>query len=147
MPRRSRRLADALRVDYVAILELGQEKKILTLRAGHGWQKGVVGTAQLNASDQSQAGFTILANEPVLLTGLGADKRFAGEPLLKRHGVVSGITLTIGGQSNRYGVLGIYCKHKREFAADEVRFLRTIASVLATAGIPRAISLGPTSTA
>jgi len=43
------------------------------------------------------------------------------------------MTVAIGGNPRSYGVLGVYSSIYRDFAADEVRFLRTVANVLAAA--------------
>jgi PAS domain S-box-containing protein len=133
MAQAARRLAQTLQIEYVAILEMDAQGQSLTLRAGHGWARGMVGMARVDASAKSQVGFTLLANEPVVLADAQSQKRFAPLPLLADHRVVSGVTVAIGGRQRPWGVLGVHSTQYREFAADEVRFLRTAANVLATA--------------
>jgi PAS domain S-box-containing protein len=127
------RLAGTLQIDCVEILELEATEKWLIPCAGFGWNKAATLKENSPASAGSQAGFTLIAREPVVVSDLATEKRFAKSPRLTEQGVVSGITVVIGGKPRPYGVLGAYARNRRDFAQDEVRFLRTVANVLAAA--------------
>ena len=59
---------------------------------------------------------------------------FPGEPLLREHGVVSGLTVPIAGRDGRsYGVLGAHRTHRQRFSELDVSFLGAVANVLASA--------------
>ena len=126
-------LADTLQIEFVEILEVSADGRSLVLRAGHGWENELIGRVKGQTGGQSQGGFTLLANEPVVVTDLRSEKRFAAPPLLLDHGVISGVTVAIGGRSRAYGVLGVFSTRRRDFGADDVHFLRTVANLLATA--------------
>lgn len=93
----------------------------------------MIGRATVNASPETQAGFTLASDGPVVSEDLESETRFSGPPLLKDHGVVSGMSVVIRGYDKPYGVLGAHTIRRREFSPDDVNFLRSIANVLATA--------------
>jgi two-component sensor histidine kinase len=70
----------------------------------------------------------------VIVDNLEAENRFTGEPLLREHGVVSGITAPIAGRDGRaYGVLGAHTAKRRKFYDYDVSFLAALANVVAGA--------------
>src|SRR3954452_24429050 len=90
-------VAQSLRVEYCKVLELLPEGDALLLRAGTGWNEGLVGRATVGAGLDSQAGYTLLLDEPVIVKDLRAERRFDGSSLLHEHGVVSGMSTLIRG--------------------------------------------------
>jgi PAS domain S-box-containing protein len=107
--------------------------KGLLLRAGVGWSNGFVGVATVNAGAESQAGYTLLSNAPVIVEDLQAETRFSGPPLLRDHGVVSGLSVIIPGRDRPFGVLGAHTVKRRAFKPDDVHFLEAVANVLSEA--------------
>lgn len=126
-------VAQALGVEYCKVLELLPDGKELLLRSGVGWREGLVGRAKVGAGTDSQAGYTMLSDEPVVVEDLRAEKRFSGPPLLHEHGVVSGMSVIIPTTQGPYGVLGTHTRQRRSFTNDEVNFLQAVAHVLGTA--------------
>jgi PAS domain S-box-containing protein len=103
------------------------------LRAGVGWRPGYVGQAVVGVDAASQAGYTLLAGEPVIVEDLPTEKRFTGPPLLVDHGVVSGISVIIHGDAGPYGVFAVHTATPRRFTADDVHFVQAVANTLAAA--------------
>jgi PAS domain S-box-containing protein len=64
---------------------------------------------------------------------LRIDSRFQAAPLLREHGIVSGVTVIIQGRRGAWGALGAHTARPRKFTAHEVAFLQTIAHVLGEA--------------
>ncbi len=126
-------VAQVLEVEFCKILEQRPGEGGLLLRAGVGWQEGLVGQAMVGTDLDSQAGYTLLSNEPVIVTDLAADTRFSGPPLLTEHGVVSGVSIIIQGRERPFGVLGAHTAEYRRFTQDDVNFLRAVAHILAAA--------------
>jgi signal transduction histidine kinase/ActR/RegA family two-component response regulator len=126
-------VAQTLEVEYCDILELQPGGGFVLLRAGVGWQDGAVGKLTAPAGPGSQVAFTLAAGEPVVLEDLRTDTRFRASSLLIDHGVVSGVTVTISGQSQAFGVLGAHTTHYRKFTEDDVQFLLAVGTVLAMA--------------
>jgi PAS domain S-box-containing protein len=129
----ARRVRTATGADFTKILELSPDASTLRLRAGAGWPPGVVGRATVSAGADGQAGFALLAGEPIIVHDLRADKRFPGSELLRAHGVVSGLDVAIPGHARPWGVLGVQTTATREFTTQDVQFLRSVANVLAAA--------------
>lgn len=116
------------------ILELKPGGEELLLRAGVGWHEGLVGHARVNAGLGSHAGYTLRSNEPVIVEDLASERRFTGSPLLREHGVVSGMSVVIAGSDGKpWGVLGTHSTRRRRFTQDDVNFLQSVANVLADA--------------
>ncbi len=123
--------ANALEVDLCKILELLPNKKALLLRAGFGWKEGLVGTATVEATKKSQAGYTLLSATPVIVEDLRNETRFSGPPLLLDHNVISGFSVIIGDPVDPFGVLGAHTTKRRTFTSDEVNFLQSVANLVA----------------
>src|SRR6202171_121161 len=127
-------VARTLGVEYCKVLELLPDGDALILRAGVGWKEEYrVGQTTVSAGKESQAGFTLLADEPVVVEDLRTETRFSGAPLLHEHGVVSGLSVIIRGRERPYGLLGAYTASVRKFGTDDVNFLSAVANVLAAA--------------
>src|SRR3990172_8729636 len=122
-----------LEVEYCKILELLPDGNAMLLRAGVGWKEGYVGHATVGTGTESQAGYTLLSNEPVIVEDLITETRFSGPPLLNDHGVVSGISTIIYGKNQPFGVLGAHTTRRRTFSKDDVHFLQAVANVIAEA--------------
>ncbi|MCD2205068.1 GAF domain-containing protein [Halobacterium sp. KA-6] len=126
-------VADALDNEYAKVLEYVPESSELFLRAGVGWQDGLVGEATVSDSLGSQAGYTLQSEEPVIVDDLPSEQRFQGPPLLTEHDVRSGISVIIGDVEDPWGVLGTHTTARKPFSEHDVTFVQTVANVLATA--------------
>jgi PAS domain S-box-containing protein len=126
-------IAESLKVEYCKVLELLPNGEILLLRAGVGWQPGLVGKATVGADINSQAGYTLFANKPVIVNDLRTETRFTGPQLLHDHHVVSGISVIIHGLERPFGILSAHTTQAHNFSPDEIYFLQAVANILATA--------------
>ena len=126
-------ITQILKVEYCKVLELLPDGNSLLLQAGVGWKEGLVGQAILSVGLDSQAGYTLLSSEPIIVEDLRAEQQFSSPCLLHQHGVVSGLSVIIPGPNRPYGVLGAHTSRKRQFTKDDVHFLQATANVLATA--------------
>jgi len=126
-------IAQTLEVEYCKVLELLPNGNVFLLKAGVGWSPGLVGYALVGANRNSQAGYNLISQEPVVVEDLPIDTRFSGPPLLYNHRVVSGVSVVIPGQEQPFGVLGAHTTSQRRFSEDEIHFLQAVANVLALA--------------
>jgi diguanylate cyclase (GGDEF)-like protein/PAS domain S-box-containing protein len=126
-------VAQTLEVEYCKILEVLPNDSAFFLRAGVGWQEGLVGSATVGMQASSQANYTLLRDQPVIVEDLRVETRFGGEPLLHNHKVISGVSVIIPGREHPFGVLSAHTTRKRRFTEDDAHFLEAIANVLATA--------------
>lgn len=125
--------ARTLDMEYSKVLELLPGEESLLLRAGVGWKDGLVGNTRLGAGRDSQAGYTLLTGEPVIVGDLRSEARFSCPPLLAEHNVISGLSVVIPGQKQPYGVLSAHTTRLRQFSEHDAGFLKSIATILASA--------------
>ena len=102
----------------------------MLLLAGVGWKDGLVGDAHVGAGRDSQAGYTLQVETPVIVRDLRTESRFTGPALLTDHDVVSGMSVSIPGVDGAYGVLGVHCRRRYEFTDEDGQFLQSVANVL-----------------
>ncbi|MGK7901680.1 MAG: EAL domain-containing protein [Hormoscilla sp.] len=124
-------VAQTLEVEYSQVLELLPNGQAFLLRSGVGWHPELVGNCMVGVRN-SQAGYTLRINEPVIVEDLRVETRFSGTPLLHNHRVVSGISVIIPYGKQPFGILGTHSARQRQFTADDVNFLQAIAQLLAT---------------
>ncbi len=126
-------VAKTLNAPYVKILELLPDQGVLRVRAGVGWEPGVVGQVTIDLSAETHAGYTLACGLPVVMDDLRTESRFSGSFLLREHGVVSGVSVNILGKSRPFGVLTVHTIKHRLFTDEDVNFLQAVANVLAAA--------------
>ncbi len=126
-------VADVLDLEYCKVLELLPNRQELLLRAGVGWHDGLVGEATVGTERESQAGYTLLSSEPIVVDDLRIESRFSGPDLLHEHDVVSGLSVIIHGANGPWGVLGAHTSQRRSFSDDDVSFIQSVANILAAA--------------
>jgi signal transduction protein with GAF and PtsI domain len=122
-----------LGAEYSHIFQMLPEGDRLLLVAGVGWKEGTVGMATVSAGLDTQAGYTLAATEPVLVEDLSLETRFSEPASLAEPGLVSGMSVTIQGRPQPYGVLGVYTAQRRIYSRDDVNFLLSVANTLAAA--------------
>ena len=120
-----------LQVEFAKVLELVPNAPTLRLRAGVGWKEGAVGQTTVSAGMQSQAGYTLASDQPVVVLDLREETRFNGPTLLHDHGVISGMSVVIQGREGPFGVLGAHTSERRTFSKHDINFLQAVANILA----------------
>jgi hypothetical protein len=82
-----RMTAEGLNAEYCKVLEYKPSEKRLLVRAGVGWDDGVVGYASVGADLESPAGFALHTGKPVISNHLENEDRFRTPELLVEHGI------------------------------------------------------------
>lgn len=123
-------VSEHLDAPLVKVLELAPGWDHLRLRSGVGWHEGLVGSAKVPSDAGSQGGYTLRSGRPVVVEDLAVERRFSGPSILLEHGVVSGLSVTIGPTDTPWGVIGAHTTERRRFTADDVNFLQSIANIL-----------------
>ncbi|WP_247001519.1 PAS domain S-box protein [Halosolutus gelatinilyticus] len=126
-------VAETLDNEYATVLELRPGGDEAFLRQGVGWQDGLVGSATVAIDRDSQAGYTLLSEQPVIVDDLRSEDRFSGSDLLVDHDVGSGISVIIGSVEEPWGILGTHTADRREFDEHDANFVQSVANVLASA--------------
>ena len=122
----SHKLSTSSIARYLSCFRMG---KRCSLRTGIGWEDGLVGQATVGSGSDSQAGYTLLSNEPVVVEDLRTEKRFGGSLLLRQHAVVSGSAQSFRQARAPTASWGPH-KAAPEVHKDEVNFLQAMANVL-----------------
>jgi PAS domain S-box-containing protein len=125
-------VARALEVEFAEVLELRPDGDLI-LRAEVGFDAGLVGHAVIPGGTGSEAGYVLLAGEPVIVEDLGAETRFHPAALLTDHGVRRGVSVAIGRRERLFGVLGAHTTTERRFTRDDISFLTAVSNVIGTA--------------
>jgi signal transduction histidine kinase len=124
-------IAEVLDVEFVKVLHQQDPGGPLVVEAGRGWDAYVtLGETTIPCDQGSQAGYTLMVGEPVLVEDLATEERFEGPALLLDHQIVSGISVVIPGEFQPYGALGVHSRDPRRFTAEEGHFLRSAANIL-----------------
>ncbi len=131
--RASETLGETLDVELCKVLELLPDGAHFLLRAGIGWREGVIGQVQLGTGRDSQSGYTLVTDEPVIVEDLHTERRFRGPQIVLEHGGRSGMSCIIGGTARPWGVLTAITTSLRQFTHDDIAFLQSVANVLAAA--------------
>jgi diguanylate cyclase (GGDEF)-like protein len=126
-------VAESLDVGLTELLVPSDDRDSFVLRAGVGWETGLVRTARVPVGSDFQPGFTWGSQGQVRVDDYATETRFRPTPLLRRHGVVSGMSVVLGARRSPCGVLAVYATEPRAFTEEELGFLHSIAHVLAEA--------------
>jgi len=127
-------VAGVLGVEFAAVLALTDDERSFLLKAGVGFREGLVRNISVSADwADSQAGFTMLAKEPVIVEDFATERRFEAGNLVREQDVASGVTVIVQGRGKPFGVLGVHSAKPHAFAAEAVNFLQAVANVLADA--------------
>ena len=126
-------LARTLKVEYAEIRELQPDARQFIFKAGCGWKDLPVTQAPVSADPDTVSGYMLSTDQPVILEDLHREARFHGSPLLREHGVISGIGCVVPGPERPYGILAAYSDRRHGFTEDDVHFLQSVANILAAA--------------
>lgn len=126
-------VAITLNVPFAQLLELRPHGRSLVLRASVGMEDEMASRLEIPSGDASQAGYTLMADEPVIVEDLSAETRFSCPPIYSQHGLVSGVSVLVSGRERHFGVLSAHTVARRAFTRDDVHFLQSIANHLAMA--------------
>jgi len=128
-----RAVAKALDLSMCKVLEHDPSQNCLRIKAGIGWSAGAVGSATVTDGAESQAGYTLQADAPVVVEDINEESRFTPPDLLTAHGATSGVSVVIASTPSPYGILGAHSTDRRGFDEEDVYFLQSVSNVLAGA--------------
>jgi PAS domain S-box-containing protein len=128
-----RLVSEALGTDLAKVLERQEDDATLLVRAGIGWQPGVVGKARVKAGPRSAEGYALQTGEPVISANIDTEARFEYARFVKDAGVKALVNVIIIGPEGHppYGVLEVDSRQPRAFTASDISFLRSYANLLA----------------
>ena len=128
-----RRVAEGLEAELAKVLEYRRTENRLLMRAGVGWDAGLVGTATIGADLESPSGFALRTGKPVISNHLENEERFRTPELLAAHGVRRAMNVILQGDGAPYGILEVDSRSEGEFTEHDIAFLQGAANILGMA--------------
>ena len=125
----------ALGTDLAKVMERQADGRTLLVRAGVGWEPGVVGRLTVSTGEDTSTAHALATGEPVILPDLAREERFRVAGFVVEHGVRALANVPIRGADGRppYGILEVDSREPRRFTGTDTDFLRTYANLLAEA--------------
>ncbi len=128
-----RMAAEGLEAELCKVLEYIPAENRLLLRAGIGWDPGLVGVASVGADLASPSGYALKTGKPVISNHLENEERFRTSELLRDHGVRRAINVILQGDGAPFGVLEVDSRSEGEFSEQDISFLQGAANILGMA--------------
>jgi GAF domain-containing protein len=128
-----RMAAEGLEAEFCKVLEYVPTENRLLLRAGVGWDPGLVGVASVGADLESPSGYALKTGKPVISNHLENEERFRTSVLLRDHGVRRAINVILQGDGSPFGVLEVDSRSEGEFGEHDISFLQGAANILGMA--------------
>jgi two-component sensor histidine kinase len=125
--------AQGLEAEFCKVLEYMPTQNRLLMRAGVGWEAGLVGTASVGADVASPSGYALRTGKPVISNHLESEERFRTPDLLAAHRVRRAINVILQGDGAPYGVLEVDSRSPGEFGERDIAFLQGAANILGMA--------------
>jgi two-component sensor histidine kinase len=129
----ARMTAEGLGAEYCKVLEYIAAENRFLVRAGVGWNEGVIGTATVGADLASPAGFALRTGKPVISNHLENEERFRTPELLIEYGIRRAMNVILQGDGSPYGVLEVDSRSEGEFGEHDIAFLQGAANLLGMA--------------
>jgi two-component sensor histidine kinase len=129
----ARLTAEGLGAEFCKVLEYRPHDNRLLVRAGVGWDDGVVGSATVGADMASPAGYALHTGKPVISNHLENEDRFRTPELLVEHGIRRAMNVILQGDGKPFGVLEVDSRSEGEFAERDIAFLQGAANILGMA--------------
>ena len=129
----ARMTAEGLGAEYCKVLEYIPAENRLLVRAGVGWDEGVVGHASVGADLASPAGYALRTGKPVISNHLENEQRFRTPELLVEHGIRRAMNVILQGDGSPFGVLEVDSRSEGEFGEHDIAFLQGAANILGMA--------------
>lgn len=125
--------AEGLGSELCKVLEYLPDENRLLLRAGIGWEPGLIGVASIGADLASPSGYALRTGRPVISNHLEHEERFRTPDLLRAHGVKRAINVILQGDGAPFGVLEVDSRSEGEFTEHDISFLQGAANILGMA--------------
>ena len=129
----ARLTARGLRADFCKVLEHIPAENRLLVRAGVGWEPGIVGVASVGADLEFPAGFALRTGKPVISNHLEREERFRTPDILAAHGVRRAMNVILQGDGKPFGVLEVDSRSDDDFVEHDLAFLQGAANILGMA--------------
>lgn len=130
-----RLVSDALGTEFAKVMELQEDGRRLFVRAGVGWQPGIVGETTLAPEEDAATAYALQSEQPLVIADVDKEHRFPVADFLEEHGVRALVNVNILGEPGErsFGILEVDSLTPRQFSDGDMDFLRTYANMIAAA--------------
>ena len=126
--------AEGLGAEYCKVMEYIPTENRLLVRAGVGWDEGIVGTASVGADHSHLLAATLCVPASRLFPNhLENEQRFRTPELLVEHGIRRAMNVILQGDGSPFGVLEVDSTSEGEFSEHDIAFLQGAANILGMA--------------
>jgi len=129
----ARLVAEGLQAEFSKVLEYMPSEGRFLVRAGVGWDPGVIGSATVGADAASPAGYALQTGKAVISNHLENEERFRTPELLLEHGIHRAMNVILEGEGAPFGVLEVDSRSEGEFSTKDITFLQGAANILGMA--------------
>ena len=128
-------VGEALRADLVKVMELQEDGVTVLMRAGIGWEPGLVGHVRVRADAKSSEGYALRHGEPVISKNIETEARFTYADFIRKSGVkaIANVIISSHNRDRPFGILQVDSRSVRDFNESDVNFLRSYANLLGAA--------------
>src|SRR5437763_9965770 len=112
----------ALRTDLAKVVERQADGRTLLVRAGVGWEPGVVGRLTVSTEEDTSTAHALATGQPVVSPDLAREERFRVAGFLADHGVRALVNVPIRGVDGRppYGILEVDSREPRRVTDGDI---------------------------
>jgi len=125
--------AEGMQARYCKFLERCPTGDALLVRAGVGWEEGVVGSTEMGLDSGSPAGFAFQSGEAVISNHLSVEDRFRTPGFMAKHGIRRAINVLVEASGERYGVLEVDSADDGKFEPADLAFMQGFANLIGVA--------------
>lgn len=126
-----RLISEVLGTDFAKVIQIEDGTDTGLVRAGIGWDEGIVGKERISLSERSSEAYAVATSEPMISNNIAEETRFHFAKFLCDHGVVALVNVPIFLPGRKpWGILQVDSCRPRDFDRDDIDFLKTYAMTL-----------------
>lgn len=125
--------AQGMTARFAKFLEYRPDRDTLLVRAGIGWDEGVVGSTEMRTDTGSPAGFALQTGEAVISNHLENEERFRTPDFMADHQIRRAINVLVEAGGKRFGVLEVDSPDEGKFEPADLAFMQGFANLIGVA--------------
>ncbi len=124
--------AQGLQIDAAVVSLLDTGRQFFAAAAAVGFEAVRLPGNQVANRPDTPAGYVLAQGGPVFVDDYEAERRFVVPPAFLAAGFRCGVGVPLSDRGQTIGVLGVHARAPRQFGDDDVRFLQSLANLLAS---------------
>ncbi len=127
-------VAQTLNLDYCSATEFQPEYSAVLIRAGYGWEEGIVGQTRVKFEPGNWVESSLHALQPSVINNWATETHFPCPSLLSEHNIHSSLSIKLEGlQRQPFGTLVGHTVALKTFIQNEINFFQSAANILSAA--------------